>query len=132
MKTTKRTASPLTAPRPDAKDIAWIMQRLRRALPDLEEPAVEKIAQKSHRNAFRVLIGTLLSARTQDATTHAASERLFAKAASPEAMSRLSVREIERLIYPVSFFHTKARHVKETCALLMDRFGGRVPETMEE
>ncbi len=117
---------------PDRASVAWIMQRLRRALPDLEEPAVEKIAEKSRRDAFRVLIGTLLSARTQDATTHAASTRLFAKAATPAAMSRLTVRQIERLIYPVSFYRTKAVHVKATCALLTERFGGKVPDTMEE
>ncbi len=108
------------------------MRRLRHALPDLDEPAVEKIARRSRKNAFRVLIGTLLSARTQDATTHAASTRLFARAASPEAMSRLSVREIERLIYPVSFFRTKARHVKAACDRLMKVYGGKVPDTMEE
>jgi endonuclease-3 len=108
------------------------MQRLRHALPDLEAPAIEKIAEASRRNAFRVLIGTLLSARTQDATTHAASVRLFARADSPETMWRLSVREIERLIYPVSFYRTKARHVKATCRLLVERFEGRVPDTIEQ
>lgn len=122
----------LRAPAPNPADVAWIMQRLRRALPDLDEPAVEKIARQNRRRAFRVLIGTLLSARTQDATTHAASMRLFRRAPTVRAMERLSVREIERLIYPVSFYRTKARHVKQTCRLLMERFGGRVPATMEE
>jgi endonuclease-3 len=117
---------------PQPVDVAWIMQRLRRALPDLEEPAVEKIARENRRRAFRVLIGTLLSARTQDATTHAASTRLFARAPTPRAMAALSVREIERLIYPVSFYRTKARHVKQTCRLLLERFGGQVPVTMEQ
>jgi endonuclease III len=117
---------------PRAADIAWTMQHLRRALPDLDEPAVEKIARRNRKRAFRVLIGTLLSARTQDATTHAASMRLFRRAPTPKAMERLSVREIERLIYPVSFYRTKARHVKETCRLLLQRFGGQVPGTMEQ
>ena len=120
----------LTAPRP--ADVVWIMRHLRRALPDLEEPAVEKIARQNRTRAFRVLIGTLLSARTQDATTHAASMRLFKRAPTPQAMERLSIREIERLIYPVSFYRTKARHVKETCRLLMQRFAGQVPDTMEQ
>jgi len=119
-------------PEPRPVDIAWIMQRLRRAMPDLDAPAVEKIARQNRTRAFRVLIGTLLSARTQDATTHAASMRLFRRAPTPKVMERLSVREIERLIYPVSFYRTKARHVKETCRQLMRRFGGQVPATMEE
>jgi endonuclease-3 len=120
----------VAAPRP--ADVAWIMQRLRSALPGLDAPAVEKIARQNRKRAFRVLIGTLLSARTQDATTHAASMRLFRRAQTPKAMERLSVREIQGLIYPVSFYRTKARHVKETCRLLMQRFGGQVPDTMEQ
>ena len=81
----------------------------------------------SHWNA-----ATLLSARTQDATTHAASRRLFARAPTVQRMAGLSAPEIEELIYPVSFYREKAKHVTETCRRLLDRFGGRVPRTMEE
>lgn len=108
------------------------MRRLARAIDGLEEPAVEKIAQEQQEDAFQVLIATLLSAQTKDAVTAAASERLFAVARTPEAMQRLTVRRIERLIYPVSFYRTKAVHVKETCRQIMVRYGGRVPDTMEE
>ncbi len=108
------------------------MRVLARAIDGMDPPAVEKIAQKRRRNAFHVLIGTLLSARTQDRTTHAASERLFAAAPTVEAMARLPVRRIERLIYPVSFYRHKARHVKEACMLLVRRFSGSVPGSMEE
>src|SRR5512135_1524011 len=107
--------------------IPQVMRALARAIEDLELPAVEKIAESRQRHAFHVLIGTLLSARTQDATTHAASERLFAAADTPAAMAALTTRRIERLIYPVSFYRTKAEHVKETCQLLIRRFGGTVP-----
>ncbi len=108
------------------------MRGLARAIDGMDLPAVEKIAKKERRNALRVLIGTLLSARTQDATTHAASVRLFAAAPTVQAMAKLPVSRIERLIYPVSFYRTKAQHVKETCQLIVRRFGGRVPGTMEE
>jgi endonuclease-3 len=109
-----------------------VMRALSRAITGLELPAVEKISDSQQENPFHVLIATLLSARTQDATTLAASTRLFAVAPTPDAMVRLTVREIERLIKPVSFFHTKARHVKATCRILLDRFDGIVPSTMEE
>jgi endonuclease-3 len=79
-----------------------------------------------------VLIATLPSARTQDATTGAASERLFTKAPTPRRMAALKVPEIARLIYPVSFYRTKARHVKRTCRILLERFNGQVPGTMDE
>jgi endonuclease III len=107
------------------------MKALARAVEDHELPAVEKIAESRQHHAFHVLIGTLLSARTQDATTHAASERLFAAAETPREMAALTTRRIERLIYPVSFYRNKARHVKATCQLLDQRFGRQVPGTME-
>jgi endonuclease III len=108
------------------------MRRLARELESLEMPAVEKISDAQAQDPFHILIATLLSARTQDATTAAASERLFRRARTPASMAKLSVREIERLIYPVSFYRNKARHVRACCAMLLSRFGGRVPPTMDE
>ncbi len=108
------------------------MRALGKAITGMELPAVEKVAEAEADNAFQILIATLLSARTQDATTAAASGRLFARARTPRAMAKLPVREIERLIYPVSFYRHKADHVKACCELLVTRFGGRVPDTLEE
>jgi endonuclease III len=114
------------------KNVETVMRALSRAITGLELPAIEKISESQKEDAFQVLIATLLSARTQDATTLAASTRLFKAAPTPETMVRLSVRQIEKLIKPVSFFHTKARHVKATCQILLAQFAGRVPGTMEE
>jgi endonuclease-3 len=108
------------------------MRTLAREIDGLELPAVEKISEASQEDPFQVLISTLLSARTQDATTAAASARLFKVARTPRPMGALSVKQIERLIYPVSFYRHKARHLKATCRILADRFGSRVPGTMEE
>jgi endonuclease-3 len=108
------------------------MRRLARAITGLDLPIVEKIAEDQQEEPYQVLIATLLSARTQDATTAKASAQLFRLAPTPRRMAALPVREIERLIYPVSFYRTKAPRVKETSRLLLERFGGRVPGTMEE
>src|SRR5687767_3252379 len=108
------------------------MTGLARAIDGLELPAVEKISEEQAEEPFQILIATLLSARTQDATTHAASTRLFRRARTPRSMRALPVREIERLIYPVSFYRNKARHVKACCDMLLTRFGGRVPATLDE
>jgi endonuclease-3 len=108
------------------------MRTLAREIDGLELPALEKISEASQEDPFHVLIGTLLSARTQDATTAAASARLFRAARTPRAMAALRVKRIERLIYPVSFYRHKAKHVKATSRILVDRFGGSVPATMEE
>jgi endonuclease-3 len=93
---------------------------------------VEKISEAQQDHPFQILIATLLSARTQDATTLAASTRLFKRARTPRRVAALPVAEIERLIYPVSFYRNKARFVKATCDALVHRFGGQVPRTLDE
>lgn len=115
-----------------ARRVEAIMRALARAIDGLDLPAVEKIAESQHEKPFQVLIATLLSARTQDATTLAASTRLFKMARTPATLARLPVKRIERLIYPVSFYRHKARHVKATCLRLVEVYGGQVPTTMEE
>lgn len=108
------------------------MATLSRAIDGLELPAVEKISDSQKKDPFQILISTLLSARTQDATTLAASTRLFAKARTPEAVARLTVKQIEKLIFPVGFYRAKAVYVRETAKMLIDKFGGKVPGTLEE
>ena len=108
------------------------MGALARAITGMDLPAIEKISESQAEDPFQILIATLLSARTQDATTHAASTRLFRRARTPRTMARLPVAEIETLIYPVSFYRNKARHVKACCEMLQSRFGGRVPDTLQQ
>jgi endonuclease-3 len=108
------------------------MRRLAKAIDGLDEPAVEKIAEEQQEDPFHVLIATMLSAQTRDAVTDAASRRLFRIARRPRTLARLGVKEIERLIYPVSFYRNKARHAKAACEQIMTRFGGRVPSTMKD
>jgi endonuclease III len=118
--------------KPDSRSVERIMRALARAITGLELPAVEKISKEQAEDAFQILIATALSARTQDATTHAASTRLFARASTPQSLAMLPVKTIERLIYPVSFYRNKARHVKACCQMLVSRFEGSVPATMED
>src|SRR3954464_12222938 len=118
--------------KPAAPVVERVMRSLAQAITGLELPAVEKISEEQAEDPFQILIATLLSARTQDATTHAASTRLFRRARTPTSMARLPVKEIERLIYPVSFYRNKARHVKACCEMLVARFGGGVPSTLEQ
>ena len=115
-----------------ARHVERVMRTLAREIDGLDLPAVEKISESQEEDPFQVLIATLLSARTQDATTLAASTRLFRVARRPRTMGRLPTARIERLIYPVSFYRQKAKHVRATCRALVSRFGGRVPATMEE
>lgn len=118
--------------RGDPALVEWTMRTLAREIDGMELPAVEKISASQKEDPFRVMIATLLSAQTKDAVTHAASLRLFRVARTPRIMAKLPVEQIERLIYPVSFYRNKARFVRAACEALVTRFGGQVPRTIEE
>jgi endonuclease-3 len=108
------------------------MRTLAREIDGLELPAVEKISASQEADPFQILISTLLSARTQDATTLAASTRLFAKAGTPAALARLRATQIEKLIYPVGFYRSKAVFVRDAARMIVEKFGGRVPSTLDD
>lgn len=114
------------------RNIGRVMRALARAIDGYDLPAVEKISTDQQEDPFQVLIATMLSAQTRDAVTAAASARLFRRARTPATIARLSVDDIQKLIYPVSFYRHKAKHVKETCEMLVTRFRGSVPASMEE
>ncbi|MGE0814533.1 MAG: endonuclease III [Vicinamibacterales bacterium] len=118
--------------RPEGARVERVLRSLARQIDGMELPAIEKISESQKEDPFHVLIATLLSARTQDATTLAASTRLFRRARTPKAMAALTVQEIEKLIYPVSFYRNKARHVKAACQRLLSAYGGRVPSSLDE
>src|SRR5690349_7145580 len=119
-------------PKPTARSIEGIMRTLAREMNGLELPAVEKISESQKKDPFQILIPALLSARTQDATTLAASTRLFAKAPTAEALAKLRVSQIEKLIYPVSFYRNKAVFVRDAARMIVEKFGGHVPRTLEQ
>jgi endonuclease III len=108
------------------------MRALARSIDDLDLPAVEKISRESQQDPFEVLIATMLSAQTRDPVTAAAVERLFHVARTPSDVANLPEKQIARLIYPVSFYRNKARHLRNTCRILIERHKGRVPGNMAE
>jgi len=128
----RATTEPRATAKPRATTVERVMRALARAIDDHDLPAVEKIAEESQEDPFEVLISTLLSAQTRDPVTAAASERLFKTARTPRTMARLTTARIQKLIYPVSFYRHKAKHVRETCRILVEKYNGRVPGTMEE
>jgi endonuclease-3 len=81
---------------------------------------------------FTVLISCILSLRTQDKTTNAASEKLFEIANTPRKMLGIPVGTIQKAIYPVAFYRVKARTIHAICEQLLDSFGGEVPSKLEE
>jgi len=112
------------------EDIPRVIAILKKVADKYAEPLAER--ERKHGDAFRVLVGVLLSSRTKDDTTGPAVDRLFAKGSTPEELVQLSENKIEKEIFPVGFYHTKAKHVKRTARMLVDEFGSKVPQTMEE
>jgi endonuclease III len=97
-----------------------------------QEPVVGVVAKESDRNPFLILISTLLSLRTKDKTTREAGDRLFALARTPAAMLKLPLEKLERVIYPVGFYRTKAKAIHQICRRLIDEYGGKVPDSVDE
>ena len=120
------------------KDIATVDKALKKEFEAHSAPIIELIEAQTH-DPFCVLVGTILSARTKDACTAGAVKRLFATAKkrnpfrfTPGDLRRLTVRQIEKLIFPVGFYHDKARHLKALPDVLDEKFGGVLPHTVEE
>lgn len=111
-------------------DIDSFLPRLQEEVATYQVPVVDLIAVQT-RDPFKVLVATILSARTKDETTAKASERLFTKGATPKQLASLSEAELRKLIYPVGFYKNKAKYLSKLPAALAP-FDHNVPDTMEE
>lgn len=108
-----------------------LLRVIRKQAPTWNAPVLTLMASEKG-DPFLTLIGCILSLRTKDETTAVAAPRLFARASTPEAMLEMSADEIAKLIYPVGFYRTKANVVRGICRDLIDRFGGRVPDEIDD
>lgn len=112
------------------REAAAALRVLRAASASWDVPSVSFVAENSG-SPFQVLIATLLSLRTQDATTIHAARRLFALARDPRAMLALDEATLAATIYPVGFYRQKAGQIREICRVLLERFDGEVPRDLE-
>ena len=115
----------------DTAAVERVLRILKREIKQWKVPAVGVIADCAVDRPFETLVSTILSLRTKDKVTEAASRRLLGRATSPEKLAELTEAEIAELIYPVGFYRTKARNLKKTCAILVRDYGGEVPRSME-
>jgi endonuclease-3 len=116
----------------DTATIEKILCILKRKIRQWKVPAVGIIADRAIDRPFETLVSTILSLRTKDAVTEQASRRLLSRASTPEAIISLPLRAVEKLIYPVGFYRTKARNLRDTCRILIRKHGGKVPRKLEE
>jgi endonuclease-3 len=110
--------------------IHQIVARLQENLKNWDMPVVSHLAEMGE-DPFKILISTLLSLRTKDETTTAATARLFGLARSPAEMLQLPEAVIIEAIYPVGFYRNKARTIHHICRELIDRHHARVPDNLE-
>jgi len=87
---------------------------------------------KMRTDPFRVLVGVILSHQTTDEISHPAAEKLFRHAKTPRQFFKLGVKKIDRLIKNVNYHPTKAKRIVSISKILLEKFGGKVPDTREE
>jgi endonuclease III len=117
-----------SSPGPDIRSIVTI---LRHEVREFTVPIVTEISRK-RRDAFEVLVSTLLSLRTKDEVTREAANRLLDRGRTPAEILAIPEEEIAHLIFPVGFYRTKARNLRNVCSDLIERFQGSVPDDLEQ
>ncbi|MEO7030512.1 MAG: endonuclease III [Acidobacteriaceae bacterium] len=115
-----KTAKPLAPER-----VAAILDALRKTYPNV-------VCALTHRNAFELTIATILSAQTTDVGVNKATPELFRMYPTPKALSEAPTLEVERLIKTTGFYRAKAKNIQGAARVLVERFAGKVPETVEE
>jgi endonuclease-3 len=122
--------------KPDKKSADWdsIVTTLLswRAELSIKDPSVTTIAEIYEKNAWAVLISTIISLRTKDNVTLAASKRLLSQCPNPQSLIDKTDETIERLIYPAGFYKTKTQSMKKIAVILLEKYAGAVPDTLED
>ena len=113
------------------EDINKVIKILKKSVKQWKVPIVTQVAEDG-RDPFKVLISCILSLRTKDDTTAAASSRLFKITDNPAKMLKIKDRIMEKTIYPVGFYRTKTRNIKSICRILVDKYKSRVPDEIDE
>ncbi len=116
----------------ESKPTANEKARARRLLKKLEGMYPDAHCALNHRNAFELLVATILSAQCTDETVNKATPALFKAYPTPEKMARAKVADLETLVKTCGFYRNKAKNIHATAVMIVEDFGGDVPRTMDE
>jgi endonuclease-3 len=94
--------------------------------------ALKNLQTQEDGDPFKILIGTILSARTRDETTTNVIKMLFSRFKNPDELSRANLKEIKELIQKIGFYNVKAIRIKEVSKILVDKYNSKVPSNMED
>lgn len=120
-----------SAPKPRwSRRHAHVVKKIAEAVEMQPLPSVSRIARRK-RDPFKILVSTVLSLRTKDEVTAEAARRLFEVAGTPAGLKKIPVAKLEKIIYPVGFYRTKARVIRDIARRLVEEFDGKVPDTVE-
>ena len=109
----------------DRKNICEVLEKIEKSMET--SPYVSTL-----RDPFKILVATVISARTKDEVTEKVSGRLFSRAKNFEDLLKMSEEEIARLIYPAGFYRNKARILKRLAEVIVKEYGGKVPSSLDE
>jgi len=111
-----------------------ILKKMERAL-DREKPprltALRGLQIEEQGNPFKILIGTILSARTRDENTTRVVNKLFARFRTPQDLASADIDEIKKIIHSIGFYNVKAERIKQVSQMLVVKFGGQVPSDID-
>jgi endonuclease III len=108
-----------------------IYRVLKKEVLNYKVPIVDLVKAQT-RDPFKILLATILSARTNDRQTAVASKKLFSKVKKIEDLEKIPIKQLEKLIYPVGFYHNKAKHLKQLPKVLKKEFNNKIPKTINE
>ena len=111
-------------------DIHIVLRLVKESIQQWDVPVMARLAEGGP-DPFKILVACILSLRTRDQTTAEASARLFALSADPFSMANMKVKRIEKAIFPVGFYRTKAKQIREVSIQICQEFQGKVPDTIE-
>jgi len=112
------------------KNISVLIHKIKKSLVGLPDPSVTLVGKK-WRSPYLVLISCILSLRTKDSTTLPASMRLFSLAKTPKDMLKLKASQIQKAIYPVGFYKTKAERILEISKDIVEKYQAKVPADID-
>ena len=113
------------------REIMKVIELIKKEIQKYNNSLMDKVSTQT-KDPFKVLISCLLSLRTKDKVTAKASKKLFTIADTPQKILKLDNKKMEQLIYPVGFYKTKTKRIKEICKILINKYNGKVPSDFDE
>jgi len=114
-----------------AKNIGAVLSIVKKSVEIYKAPVLERFHDKIH-DPYWVLIPCILSLRAKDEATAVVSEKLYKIAPTPEKVLKISLKEMEKIVYKTGFYHVKAKNVLNITRIILDKYKGKVPDDLDE